>query len=141
MNNLLRQISIKTRLMVSFLLLNLILIGVGLYGKQNTATVNDMLNDMYLNILTPITDVSNANMQAIYHNRSLFDYVIEPTPAGMDKIASQMDGYEQKMNALLNKYRATQTSDQEKSVLTEVDRAWPIYKEAAKKNHDGKRSQ
>ncbi|KFN19572.1 methyl-accepting chemotaxis protein [Aeromonas bestiarum] len=133
MNNLLRQISIKTRLMVSFLLLNLILIGVGLYGKQNTATVNDMLNDMYLNILTPITDVSNANMQAIYHNRSLFDYVIEPTPAGMDKIASQMDGYEQKMNALLNKYRATQTSDQEKSVLAELDRAWPIYKEAAKK--------
>ena len=29
MNNLLRQLSIKTRLIVSFLLLNLILIGVG----------------------------------------------------------------------------------------------------------------
>ena len=77
MNNLLRQISIKTRLMVSFLLLNLILIGVGLYGKQNTATVNDMLNDMYLNILTPITDVSNANMQAIYTSRALYRYVLE----------------------------------------------------------------
>ncbi|WP_332017484.1 MCP four helix bundle domain-containing protein, partial [Aeromonas enteropelogenes] len=51
MNNLLRQLSIKTRLIVSFLLINLILIGVGLYGKQNTNTVNDMLNDMYLNIL------------------------------------------------------------------------------------------
>ncbi|CAJ1816985.1 hypothetical protein OPFLODJI_01799 [Aeromonas hydrophila] len=133
MNNLLRQISIKTRLIVSFLLLNLILIGVGLYGKQNTATVNEMLNSMYLDNLTPITDVANANMQAIYHNRSLFDYIIEPTTAGMDKIASQMDGYEQKMSALLNKYRATQLSEPEKLALADFDRAWPLYKEAAHK--------
>ena len=75
------------RLMLAFLLVNLILIGVGFYGKQNTSTVNDMLNDMYLNMLIPIKDLSNANMQAIYHNRSLFDYVIEPTKPGMDAIA------------------------------------------------------
>ncbi|GJC05115.1 methyl-accepting chemotaxis protein [Aeromonas hydrophila] len=133
MNNLLRQISIKTRLIVSFLLLNLILIGVGLYGKQNTNTINDMLNDMYLNILTPITDVANANMQAIYHNRSLFDYVIEPTQSGMDKIARDMDLHEQKMAALLDKYRATQLSEPEKLALADFDRAWPLYKEAAHK--------
>ena len=133
MNNLLRQLSIKTRLIVSFLLLNLILIGVGLYGKQNTNTINDMLNDMYLNILTPITDVANANMQAIYHNRSLFDYVIEPTQSGMDKIARDMDLHEQKMAALLDKYRATQLSEPEKLALADFDRAWPLYKEAAHK--------
>ncbi len=133
MNNLLRQLSIKTRLIVSFLLLNLILIGVGLYGKQNTNTINDMLNDMYLNILTPITDVANANMQAIYHNRSLFDYVIEPTQSGMDKIARDMDLHEQKMAALLDKYRATQLSEPEKLALADFDRAWPLYKESARK--------
>ncbi|MEN9532127.1 MAG: hypothetical protein RIQ83_1351 [Pseudomonadota bacterium] len=133
MNNLLRQISIKTRLIVSFLLLNLILLGVGLYGKQNTAKVDGMLNSMYLNNLTPIADIANANMQAIYHNRSLFDYVIEPTQPGMDRIASQMDGYEQKMNTLLNKYRATYLTAPEKAALAEVDRTWSIYKESAKK--------
>ncbi|WP_421174253.1 methyl-accepting chemotaxis protein [Aeromonas enteropelogenes] len=133
MNNLLRQLSIKTRLIVSFLLINLILIGVGLYGKQNTNTVNDMLNDMYLNILTPITDVANANMQAIYHNRSLFDYVIEPTQSGMDKIAKDMDLHEQKMAVLLNKYRATELTETEKAALADFDQAWPLYKEAAHK--------
>ncbi|WPC71833.1 MCP four helix bundle domain-containing protein [Aeromonas hydrophila] len=138
MNNLLRQLSIKTRLIVSFLLLNLILIGVGLYGKQNTNTINDMLNDMYLNILTPITDVANANMQAIYHNRSLFDYVIEPTQSGMDKIARDMDLHEQKMAALLDKYRATQLSEPEKLALADFDRAWPLYKEARAQGDGGK---
>ncbi|WP_241658077.1 MCP four helix bundle domain-containing protein [Aeromonas sobria] len=92
MNNLIRQFSIKVRLIISFLLVNLILIGVGLYGKQNTGVLNDMLNEMYINNLTPIKDLANANMQAIYHNRSLFDYVIEPTQAGMDNIAREMDG-------------------------------------------------
>ncbi|MGL6003187.1 MCP four helix bundle domain-containing protein, partial [Aeromonas sobria] len=103
MNNLIRQFSIKVRLIISFLLVNLILIGVGIYGKQNTAVVNDILNSMYLNNLTPIKDIANANMQAIYHNRSLFDYVIEPTQAGMDNIAREIDDHEQKLQALLNK--------------------------------------
>ena len=133
MNNLIRQFSIKVRLIISFLLVNLILIGVGIYGKQNTAVVNDMLNEMYLNNLTPIKDLANANMQAIYHNRSLFDYVIEPTQAGMDNIAREMDGYEQQMQGLLNKYRATELTDTEKTTLAQADRAWPIYKESAKK--------
>ncbi|WP_241462325.1 MCP four helix bundle domain-containing protein, partial [Aeromonas finlandensis] len=133
MINLIRQLSIKTRLMVAFLLVNLILIGVGLYGKQNTSVINNMLNDMYLNMLTPIKDLSNANMQAIYHNRSLFDYVIEPTKPGMDNIAVQMDGYEQKMNELINEYRATELTAPEKATLADFDRAWPLYKEAAKK--------
>lgn len=133
MINLIRLISIKMRLMIAFLLVNLILIGVGFYGKQNTSTLNDMLDDMYLNMLLPIKDLSNANMQAIYHNRSLFDYVIEPTKPGMDAIASKMDGFEQKMNELLNKYRATELTEPEKAVLADFDRAWPLYKEAAKK--------
>lgn len=123
MINLIRLVSIKMRLMLAFLLVNLILIGVGFYGKQNTSTVNDMLNDMYLNMLIPIKDLSNANMQAIYHNRSLFDYVIEPTKPGMDTIASKMDGFEQKMNELLNKYRATELTEPEKVVLADFDRA------------------
>ncbi|MGL5498412.1 MAG: MCP four helix bundle domain-containing protein, partial [Aeromonas sobria] len=133
MNNLIRQFSIKVRLIISFLLVNLILIGVGLYGKQNTSVINDMLNEMYINNLTPIKDLANANMQAIYHNRSLFDYVIEPTQAGMDNIAREMDGYEQQMQGLLNKYRATELTDTEKTTLAQADRAWPIYKESAKK--------
>ena len=133
MINLIRLVSIKMRLMIAFLLVNLILIGVGFYGKQNTSTLNDMLDDMYLNMLLPIKDLSNANMQAIYHNRSLFDYVIEPTKPGMDAIASKMDGFEQKMNELLNKYRATELTEPEKAVLADFDRAWPLYKEAAKK--------
>ena len=72
-------------------------------------------------------------MQAIYHNRSLFDYVIEPTQSGMDKIARDMDLHEQKMAALLDKYRATQLSEPEKLALADFDRAWPLYKEAAHK--------
>ena len=37
------------------------------------------------------------------------------------------------MNELLNKYRATELTEPEKVVLADFDRAWPLYKEAAKK--------
>ncbi|MCZ0753875.1 methyl-accepting chemotaxis protein [Aeromonas enteropelogenes] len=133
MINLIRLISIKTRLMTAFLLVNLILIGVGLYGKQNISVINNMLNEMYLNNLTPIKDIAKANMQAIYHNRSLFNYVIEQTKPGMDTIAVKMEGYEQKMNEMLNQYRATELTEPEKAVLADFDHAWSLYKETAKK--------
>ncbi|UBH26367.1 methyl-accepting chemotaxis protein [Aeromonas enteropelogenes] len=136
MINLIRHISIKMRLMIAFLLVNFILLGIGLYGKQSTSTVNDMLNGLYTDNMTPIADIANANMQAIYHNRSLFDYVIEQTQTGMDKIARDMDSHEQKMQALLDKYRATELTEPEKNTLAEVEQAWPNYKAAARRAMD-----
>lgn len=133
MINLFRLVSIKARLLIAFLLINLILVGVSIYGTQNTMTTNNILNNMFSNNLVPIKDIANVNMMAIYHNRELYDYVIEPDKVKMDEIARQMDQYDQQMRTLLDKYRATKLSEQEKATLAEFDANWPGYLESSKR--------
>ncbi len=129
----LRGISIKVRLSLLIVALLGAMLGMGLNQKQAVGTVNSMLNDMYLNQLIPITDVANANMQAIYHHRELFNYVIESKQSEMDRIATVMNRYEEQMNTLLGRYRATELTPDETRLLADFDREWPLYKEGARK--------
>ncbi|MBY0443593.1 MAG: MCP four helix bundle domain-containing protein [Burkholderiales bacterium] len=76
-------------------------------GVAATDHVNQMLNSMYDNNLVPTQDVANANMQAIYHNRSLYAFVIESEQKNMDVIAKNMEDNDLKMKELLDKYRKT----------------------------------
>jgi methyl-accepting chemotaxis protein len=79
--------TVSARLLSLSLIGALISLAVGLFGLTRTSQLADLLEGMYLNAAVPIANVANANMQAIYHNRSLYDYVIEEQQAEMDKIA------------------------------------------------------
>ena len=128
-----RNFTIKLRLFAAFILLALILAGQGYYGVSKTSQVNDMLNSMYETNLVPTADVANANMQAIYHNRALYFYIIETDQANMDRIAQEMNIYTEQMTKLLDKYKATSLTEPEKQALAELDKAWPVYVETAKR--------
>jgi methyl-accepting chemotaxis protein len=140
--NLLTKSSIASRLLALALLGAAITLAVGLFGLSRMSQVNDMLNSMYENNLVPIEDVANANMQAIYHNRELYDYIIETDKPGMDKIGAQMKEHEAQMHALLGKYRKTELTPKEQALLAKFDAAWPLYLAGADKvsklSHDGK---
>jgi len=98
-------------------------------GINNMSKINSMLNAMYDDNLIPITDISSANIQAIYHNRSVYDYVIEPEKTGMDTIKKSMDANEEKMGQYFEEYRKTQLTDKEKQLLTKFDEAWALYRD------------
>ena len=128
-----RNVTIKVRLLAAFFLLAVLMSFQGWYGARQIAIVNNMLNSMYENNLVPIASVANANMQAIYHNRALLLYVIEPDSGKMSEISKSMDANEQQMMKLMAEYRATFLSEPEKAVLIEFDKAWPAYMSAVRK--------
>ena len=85
--------NLSTKLISGFLATSLITLLVGVTGISNIGTLNATIEDLYDNNLLPIKDVANANMQAIYHNRDLYDYVIEGQKSGMDQIARRMNDH------------------------------------------------
>jgi len=127
----LNSISIRTRLLGLLIASALLTLVVGVFGVTRTAEVNDMLNAMYDDNLVPVADIANANMQAIYHNRSLYDLVIEPDAQAMDRIAERMDGHIAKLNQLLGAYRKTALTPAEAELLGKFDAAWPAYLDSA----------
>lgn len=127
------KMNLATKFISGFLVTALVTLLVGIVGISNMGTINTMLNNLYDNNLVPIEDVANANMQAIYHNRGLYDYVIEAEKPDMDRISKEMDERENKFKELLEKYSKTQLTDPEKELLRQVNNKWPIYVAAAKK--------
>ena len=85
-----KNLNLSRKFISGFLVTAFFTLVVGILGISNAGSINDMLNSMYENNLVPIKDVANANMQAIYHNRDLYDYIIETDKAGMDRVAKVM---------------------------------------------------
>ncbi|BDT69566.1 hypothetical protein os1_37570 [Comamonadaceae bacterium OS-1] len=124
---------VHTRLLAFAVISALIAFSVGLFGMTRVSQLNGMLVNMYQNNLVPVGDIGNANMNAIYHNRALYAYVIESKPPEMDKIGAQMKQYEAQMKVLLDQYRATQLTPPEVELLRKIDAAWPPYVASAAK--------
>ncbi|WP_342130603.1 methyl-accepting chemotaxis protein [Hydrogenophaga sp. OTU3427] len=129
----LENTQVITRLLAIVALSAAFTLAIGLMGMWRTSQVNDMLNEMYDSNLVPVGDVANANMEAIYHNRSLYAYVIETSQPKMDAIGAEMDKNIQRMDTLINKYKKTDLTPREVDLLKQSDAAWPTYLAAAKK--------
>lgn len=118
--------SIGARMLALAVLSALLTLAVGVFGVAQTSKVNDMLNAMFDNNLTPIADVANANMQAIYHNRAMLAYMAEDDAPKRTRLLDSMRQHEQRMHALLDKYRKTFLTPKEKELLDQFDKAWPL---------------
>ncbi|RFP09236.1 methyl-accepting chemotaxis protein [Duganella sp. BJB488] len=126
-----KNLKLAKKLALGFGLIALITVLTALQGMHSTTTLSDLLTDMYDNNLVPIKDIANANMQAIYHNRSLYDLGIENDEGERAKIRASLDKNLVQMNALLDKYRKTFLTEKEKVLLKKFDMAWPVYMKAA----------
>lgn len=124
------QMQVRSKLLLSSSVLLLLSLLMGVIGFMAVGKIAALVSDMHANQLTPIMDVANANMQAIYHNRSYYRVIVETTPEGMTEALSRADKFEKDMNVLLDKYRKTELSPPEVEALRKFDAAWPKYKEA-----------
>lgn len=121
------NLKISAKLLSSFLFMTGLVVFVGWLGMSNISTINGMLSDVYNDNLVPITDIANANMEAIYNNRELYLYIIEKEKSEMDKVKVEMDKNEAKMKELLDKYRKTKLTEKEVELLKKFDASWPPY--------------
>ncbi len=131
--NFLQKLTIRARLLCAFLASVLITLLVGLMGINTSSDLSAATDDMYQNNLIPVEDIANANMQAIYMNRELFEYIIEDQKPGMDKIKQRIDEHHKLYKQLIDKYLATELTPPEKALMAKVDADWPPYLAASER--------
>ncbi len=129
----LEHTKVSTRLLSMAIISACIALALGLLGMARTAEVNKMLTSLYQDNLVPVADIGNANMRAIYHNRALYHYVIEPEKGGMDKIGEEMKKHDAEMKQLLAAYRKSHITAKETALLDKFEAAWPTYLASAAK--------
>lgn len=124
------QLQVRSKLLLSSSILLSLVALMGVIGYTAVGKVAVLAENMHANQLTPIVDVANANMQAIYQSRALYRIMVEPTLDGMDIAKARSQAYEKEMLTQLDKYRKTVLTPAEVELLRKFDVAWPAYKTA-----------
>ncbi|MEN9532122.1 MAG: hypothetical protein RIQ83_1346 [Pseudomonadota bacterium] len=125
------NLQVRTKLVFSFSILMVLLVVLTLTSYYSTKAMATLVDNMHANQLTPIKDLANANMQAIYTSRALYRYVLEDNDKTRKENENNMLRYEGKMNELIDKYRKTYLTQPETDLLARFDQAWAIYKPLA----------
>ncbi|WP_426162419.1 methyl-accepting chemotaxis protein [Pseudoduganella sp. R-34] len=128
-----KNMRLAHKLALGFGLTIVVAVVVAGQGLHSTGRMNDLLKGIYENNLMPIKDVANANMQAIYHHRALYEVVTASDAAAIATTRSKLDKHAGQMNGLLDKYRKTFLTDKEKELLQQFETAWDAYLQAAGK--------
>ena len=115
------NLNVLTKIITGMMIVSGIAVAIGFLGIRNISTVNNMLNDMYDNNLVPISTVCNTNIEAIYHNRAIYDHIIATSNGDMDTIEKDMKKNEVKITEHLDIYRKTKLTDKEKDILKKID--------------------
>ena len=122
---------IGLRMAAAFALTLLATLTMGLLDWHGMRTLSAIADAMYKDQLITVANINEANQQAIYFDRVLYDYVIQDEMGEMDADKKQLDENERQMNATLDDYRKTDMSEDEQKFLSTLDAGWKEYRAVA----------
>ncbi len=129
----LNNLRIGTKLISSYILLLLLMGGVGYLGVTNMGMINGMLDDLYNNNLAPILQIDEANIELIKFARNHYRLVISRDQAEMEAYNKRIEECVTKIGKSLDDYAAGHVSEKEKDLLARFRTAFAAYRASAKK--------
>ncbi|MEK3796308.1 methyl-accepting chemotaxis protein [Paenibacillus sp. FSL R7-0204] len=117
----------SVKLISSFLTVALILSFVGLYGLSNLGSINNSLDDMYVNNLVPVSSLQSSQNSFSVMRVIVRDLYIKKTP---EERQQRVDDYKkEKQNVLDNiaAFRKTKLSAESVQAIAPFEAAWNDY--------------
>lgn len=133
MSNVLGKMTVSTRLTGAFLSIAVLCAIVGAFGINSISRINSMLNYLYERNLVSIVQLAEANMQALYLERNIREYVSETDTTYQRELAEEVRNNEQAIQTALATYRTTGLSEEERTMSSDFDQQWLTYMSAVNK--------
>lgn len=122
-----REIKLGAKLALSFFLMIVIASVIGIAGMINISKVNDLLTSMYKVNLLPITQLSEANENALYHNRAAYRMIIENDAEMLKEAVANIAKYESSIDELLALYVKGIQGGEEQALYDKLGGLWADY--------------
>ncbi len=129
----LNNLKIGTKLLSSYILMILLMGGVGYLGVTNMSTINDLQTGIYYNNLIPITNLSDANVALINLARNSYFLVLTTDAQKAQEIKLAIDANLDAMKKYLDAYASALMSDKEKELLTKFNTSFDAFYKAIEK--------
>ena len=123
----LAELTVGTRLVLSFSLIALFSLAVGAVGMWNINTINALSESMYHNELMGLSYVKEANINLIYIGRARLRFILSESDAERSTNAQLMTESMNTMKDYLAKSRSLFKSDEAKTMFQKIDEQLAIY--------------
>lgn len=126
----LKNISINIRLLFSFLVVGLFVIGIAVLGFFNMRTINDGMTSMYEDQTLPIEYLSQVekNLYSLRGNALYLVLFPEDVKIALPNIEKDFANIEEG----IQNYAATSLDTEEEELLRSLEETWPVYKDGIK---------
>lgn len=114
-----------TKLIASFLIISLILVGVGIYSLHNLKIMSNNVNKLYADNLISIQSLSAAKMNYQKLMVTIRDISYSGAKADKDALAADIPDLKKEFIRQMDIYRASPLTQAEKNLLQTFDSAWP----------------
>ncbi|MDG9922110.1 MULTISPECIES: MCP four helix bundle domain-containing protein [unclassified Pseudomonas] len=127
------NLKLGVKLTITFVLVALVSVVVGLFGIVNLNKVDDMMTSMFNDRLVPIRDLGKVQAETIQYGRRLYVALLLNSPA---ETAKQLDENRLSMRTAdeaFTAYRNTQLLDEEKRLIGEYDGQLAAFRTSSQK--------
>ncbi|POZ64052.1 methyl-accepting chemotaxis protein [Chromobacterium alticapitis] len=126
------NLQVRSKLLLSFALLMVLLLAMGLVGYQASARVNAGLEDLFTNQFEPLVGINNARAAVVRHNRAVYRYLVEVDKAQKESAVEHLEEYEKQLFSQMKSELSSTMEPEEAAANKEWQEQWPIYVSAAK---------
>ncbi|MBI4671082.1 MAG: methyl-accepting chemotaxis protein [Chloroflexi bacterium] len=121
----LNNVKLSVKLIGGFLLVAGVIVVVAVLGFTTMDTMHQAQDDLYNGNLLPIQHLGMAESKAYELRGDVYKFLLLPAERSKlkDKITTALGS----VDALVQKYRVTDTSEEEKAELAKFDAAWAAY--------------
>ena len=124
-----REMRVGTRLTVSFLLLAIAIVGLGVYTYVAVNTIDSSINVLYRERLIPMHALGDANSDAHEISSWLYDFALYPDER--PRLKASVDAGLAGIDADLARYAAIPMTREQEQLFAAVRTAWLSYEQAA----------
>ena len=128
--NFFRDLKTKTKLLASFTVVIIFLIGLGALSITRIMAMKGMIQSIYDDRLVPLVDLGKINTALAGLRIGALKIMNEADAARRQAIYSEANKEEAEINTLIEKYGATYLVPEEKKVFEEFKPAWREYDES-----------
>lgn len=121
------RLKLANKLLLTFLVCSVLTAAVGVYGMLRVASVGQMLEATYTDVMLPAQMVSEMGARLTAHSRA---YVRLPALKEASEVRDAVERakvHMDKFRKAADAYRKTNLSDKEKDLLAQIDAQLPDY--------------
>lgn len=128
--NFIRNMKTRTKLLVSFIFMAVLVTVLGIMSIYGTQEMSGMFENMYNNNLVPLIDLGKINDELAMIRIRALRITGEADQAQRQKTLDEANESEKEINKTIDKFGATYLTPEEKNVFEQFKAGWAAYNES-----------